>query len=186
MTTADLLGHIKKHPLGFGCGVLCIILGGFLYFRADAEGEKQAEYEAKSVEAARIVSNVTTSKNLPEQVAEIQALANDLEGRLVRGSQLAANQQFFYKLEKDTEVKLVDVRQNSVPKKAGGTYQGIPFNVTVQGPYKQVMTFLNRLENGPHLCRFTGAVFGKMTPGGDAALQNGITLTLNLELLGQP
>ena len=185
MTSADLVAAIKKQPVGFGCGLICVMLGVVLYYRSSTIDEKQAEFDTKSAEAAKIISNVTLSKNLPEQVQEIQTLTKELESRLVHAGQLAVNLQYFYKLEAENEVKLVDVRQNAMPRTGAATYGGIPYNVTVQGSFKQVMTFLNRLENGRHFCHFTSAVFGKSS-GGDAGSQNGITLTLNIELLGQP
>lgn len=183
MTSADLVSLVKKQPVGFACGVVSLILAGFLYYRGGVVGEKQTEYETKSAEAAKIVANVAASRDLPEQVKEIQALTKELEGRLVSAGQLAINQQYFYKLELESEVKLLEVRQNALPKKGAATYSGVSFNVTVQGPFKKIMTFLNRLENGRHLCRFTGAAFGKSRGG---STPDEMTLALNLELLGQP
>jgi hypothetical protein len=185
MTSADLVASVKKQPVGFGCGVLCIVLGALLYFRSSVIDEKQTEYETKSAEAAKILSNVGISKNLPEQVAEIQAFAKEMESRLVHAGQLAVNLQYFYKLEAENEVKLLDVRQNSIPRGAALSYVGIPYNLTVQGSYKQVLAFLYRLENGRHFCRFSAVNFVKST-GSEGAAQNVVTLTLNLELLGQP
>lgn len=187
MTSSDLVIVIKKQPVGFACGMLSLVLAGFLYYRASAIDEKQTEYETKSAEAAKIVSNVTTSKNLPEQVQEIQSLTKDLESRLVNAGQLAINQQYFYKLELENEVKLLEVRQNNQQKKGATVYSGVSFSVTVQGPFKKIMNFLNHIENGRHLCRFTGAVFSKnRTSGGAGSAQDDMTLVLNLELLGQP
>lgn len=184
MTSADIIGHIKKQPLGFGCGLLCLILAGVLYYRGSKIEENQTVFEAKSAEAAKITSNVSTSKNLSEQVQQVQALTKDLDARLVHAGQLAVNLQYFYKLEAETEVKLLNIAQNTFPKSISTTYAGVSYNMSVQGSYKQIMVFLNRLENGRHFCRFTSVVFAKM-PGGDAS-QNAMTLTLNLELLGQP
>ena len=184
MTAADITTTFKKQPIGFICGLLIIVLAVLLYLQGSETDTNQADYESKSGEATRIIANVNASKNLVEQVQEIQAQVKDLESRLVRSSQLAVNLQYFYKLEAETNVKLLDVRQNAVPRGSGLSYTGIPFSVTIQGPYKQVMFFLNRLENGRHLCHFTGANFTKIA--NDTSSPVGMTLTLNLELLGQP
>ena len=188
MTSSDLVILVKKQPVGFACGILSLILAGFLYYRGSAIDEKQAAFETKSAEAAKIVSNVAASRNLPEQVQEIQSLTKDLESRLVNAGQLAINQQYFYKLELENEVKLLEVRQNNQQKKGATIYSNVSFNVTVQGPFKKIMGFLDRLENGRHFCRFTGAVFGKNRSGGgpNVFAQDDMTLVLNLELLGQP
>lgn len=183
MTSSDITALIKKQPIGFGCGLLSLLLAGWIYYRSSLIEEKQTEYDAKAAEAGKIISNVGISKNLPEQVGEIQDFTKDLDGRLIKAGQLAINLQYFYKLEAENEVKLLDIRQSS-PRKSSTTYTGIPYNVTVQGSFKQVMIFLNRLENGRHFCRISSAVFGKVQSGNSTATD--MSLALNLELLGQP
>jgi Tfp pilus assembly protein PilO len=184
MTANDLTILIKKQPLGFGCGLVCLLAAGWLYFRGGELEKRQGEYEAKSAEAARLVSNVAASKNLPEQVAEIQVLTKELESRVVKAGQLAVNLQYFYKLEAETEVKLLDVRQNPIPRNTKTLYLGIPYNVNIQGSFKQVMAFVQRLEKGRHFCRINTANFIKLGAAGDGS--TGMTLSLTLDLLGQP
>lgn len=185
MNSAELIARIKKQPVGFACVLISLLCGGWLYFRGGELEKKQAEYEAKSAEAANVISNVNLAKNLPEQVSEMQAAAKELENRLVREGQLAVNLQYFYKLEAENEVKLLDVRQNPRNRpKVTTTYASIPYNVNVQGPYKNVMAFLQRLEKGKHFCRINTASFSK-AGGADAASSTTITLALNLDLLGQ-
>lgn len=191
MTSADLLAMIKKQPVGFACGLLCLICAGLLYFRGGKIAENRAVFETKSAEATRILANVRNSEKLADQVVEIQALSKEMESRLVRAGQLAVNLQYFYKLEAETEVKLLDVRQGAMPKAAKTLYTGIPFNVSVQGSFKQVLAFLQKLENGPHFCRFSSVNYTKLASvaasrssgGGDLSA---ITLSINLELLGVP
>lgn len=190
MNTADLIARIKKQPIGFACVVICLLSGGWIYYRGAEITAREEANVKKSAEAAVIISNVSVSKNLPEQVAEIQAFTKELEGRLVRASQLAVNLQYFYKLEAENEVKLVSVSQNSLPKSTKPTlYVGIPYSVNVQGSYKQIMAFVQRLENGRHFCRVNSAVFSKgggATSEGPGPVVTGLTLSINLELLGQP
>jgi Tfp pilus assembly protein PilO len=182
MTFADLISRIKKQPIGFACLVICLLSGGWLYYRSGEIDARQEEYRTKSEQAAKFISNVGVSKNLPEQVAELQAVTKEMDGRLVRAGQLAVNLQYFYKLEAENEVKLLDVRQNPVPKNTKTLYVGIPYNVNIQGPYKNVMAFVQRLEKGRHFCRINGAGFTKFVGGSDGSM----TLALSLELLGQP
>ncbi len=189
MTSADLFATFKKHPIGFSSGGLCVILAALLYFRGDLIAANQAVYEAKSAEAAKVLANVRNSENLPRQVAEIQMLAKDMDSRLIRTGQLAVNLQYFYKLEAENEVKLLDVRQSTPPKGGKGMYVGIPYSVSIQGSFKQVVAFLQRLENGPHFCHFSTVTFNKVSgTGTDAAgaVFPLMTLNLTLELLGLP
>lgn len=190
MTFDDILARIKKQPVGFACGLICVLCAGWLYYRGDEADQRQTQLKATAEKAEVIKSNVGFSKNLPEQVAELQVSTKELEGRLVRAGQLAVNLQYFYKLEAENEVKLLDVRQNPLPKGAKGPYVGIPYNVNLQGSYKQVMAFLQRLERGRHFCRINTATFTKSGGGGEGSSAQsssmGMTLALSLELLGQP
>ena len=190
MNFADILARIKKQPIGFACGTICLLCAGWLYYRSDEIDKRQAEYKILADKAEVIRSNVGFAKNLPEQVAELQVSTKELEGRLVRAGQLAVNLQYFYKLEAENEVKLLDVRQNPLPKSVKGAYVGIPYNVNVQGSYIKVMAFLQRLEKGRHFCRINSATFNK-SGGGSAgssaqSAAPGMTLSLSLELLGLP
>lgn len=185
MTSADLIALIKKQPVGFACVLIGLLSGGWLYYRSGEIETRQEEYRAKSEEAARFISNVSISKNLPEQVAELQSVTKDMENRLVRAGQLAVNLQYFYKLEAENEVKLLDVRQNPLPRNPKTLYVGVPYNVNIQGPYKNVMAFLQRVEKGRHFCRINTASFTKAGGAGDQT-SSIVTLALSLELLGQP
>ncbi len=180
MNTADLVALLKKHPIGFGCGLVSIVCGILLYLRSDNIAASQAELEASSAQATKMVANVRNANGLAEHVTEIQALSKEMEGRLMKAGQLAVNLQYFYKLETENEVKLVDVRQGTNPRNTKTLYSGVPFNVSVQGPYANVMNFLHRVQNGRHFCRINAASFTKV---GDTA---DMSLALNLELLGQP
>jgi Tfp pilus assembly protein PilO len=187
MDTADISARIKKQPIGVVCGLICLLSIGWLYYRNGETERRQAEYEAKSAEAKKVLSNVSISKGLPAEVAELQAATKEMEGRLIRDSQLAVNLQYFYKLEAETEVKLLDVRQNPRNRNAKSAYVGIPFNVNVQGSYKNVMAFLQRVEKGRHFCRLLAVTMNKSPYGAEGqASSPGITMALNLELLGQP
>lgn len=190
MTGADIIAKIKKQPIGFTCALICLLCLGWLFgFRSGAVEQRQQDFDKVAGQATLESTNVSLAKNLPEQVAELQAATKELESRLVRAGQLAVNLQYFYKLEAETEVKLLDVRQNPLARAAKPTiYVGVPYNVNVQGPYKNVMDFVQRVEKGRHFCRVQSATFTKAAGSSEGGSQGGgvITLALAIELLGQP
>ena len=189
MTSADIIALFKKQPVGFACAVISLILAGLIYYRSDLIGQGVTEYEAKSDEAHKILDNVRNSENLAKQVAEMQTLSKQLEGRLIRANQLAVNLQYFYKLEAENDVKLLDVRQGNSVKSAKLLYLGIPYSVSVQGSYKQVIAFLQRLDTGPHFCHFSAVEFVKSagtTTDASGTVSGIMTLNITLELLGLP
>lgn len=188
MTGADLIASFKKQPVGFVCGAVCLASGLLLYFRSGVTEELQAAYDQKATESAKIEANVRSAANLPEQTAAIQGAARELEARLMHVGQLAINQQYFYRLESETGVKLLDLRQNPVSAaKLGsktGAYLGVPYNISIQGTFPQVIAFLRRLEHGRHFTRFNTVSFAKSV--GSEAAADTLTVALNIELLGTP
>ena len=181
MTAAELVPLLKKHPISLTCGVVCLACAFILYYRSDKVGEYQRLNEQKAAEAAAMIANVRNSEKLVEQTAEMQAAAKELENRLMRAGQLAVNLQYFYRLEADTGVKLVDVRQGGPKAGAkGAAFIVVPYTVAVQGTFPQVLTFLGRLQKGTHFCRFLALGMTKAT--GD----NQVSLSLSLEILGLP
>ncbi len=184
MTSSELTANLKKHPVGVACALIAIACGVALYVRWDNIAESQAESESATAEAGKMIANVRNSTSLVEQAAEIEGLRKDFEGRLMKAGQLAVNLQYFYKLEAETEVKLVDVRQGATPRNAKTQYVGVPFSVTIQGSFAQVTNFLNRLQSGPHFCRINTASFSKV--GNESAGGTDMTLALALDILGQP
>ena len=184
MTSSELSTTLKKHPIGVACALVSIACGVMLYIRAGNIAASQAENESATAEASKMIGNVRNSASLVEQAAELESLSKELEGRLMKAGQLAVNLQYFYKLEAETEVKLVDVRQGSLPRNAKSQYISVPFTVTIQGSFAQVTGFLTRLQTGAHFCRINTATFGKA--GGDNAGGTSMTLALSLDILGQP
>lgn len=192
MTGADLLALIKKQPIAFGCGLVIVACGVALFMRSEAIDSAQAFYQEKEQEFQKIDANVRNAAGLPEATAEMQEAGKQFDARLVRAPQLANNLQFFYRLENDTGVKLIDVRQQSIPApKPGapkGAYSPIPFAVSIQGDYAQIHDFLRHVEAGPHFLRFNQVTVAKMAAAGDsrAAASAAMSATINLELLGTP
>lgn len=188
MTNAQLIALLRKHPIGFICGFISLVCAVALYFRSDLIADGQTEAEKQTAQAARALTNIKNATNLPEQLAQAQALTKEMEARLMRAGQLASNLQYFYKLETENEVKLIDLRQGVLPTgkaAAKGAYVGIPYNLSVQGTYAQVIQFIGRLEAGRHFCRFNSASFSKVNAGGGSA-SDAVTAVLSIELFGTP
>jgi len=181
MTTEDLIALLKKHPIGVVCGLVTLVCGVLLYIRYGEIAKTQGELDAASAQAKKMIANVRNSNGLADQLTEIQAATKEMESRLMKAGQLAVNLQYFYKLESETDVKLVDVRQNTFPRNLKTTYGGVPFSVSVKGTYAHVMNFLNKLQNGRHFCRVTSSNMSKAGVG-----TGEVTLSINADLLGQP
>jgi Tfp pilus assembly protein PilO len=187
MTGADLIALIKKQPIGTACLAISLVCGVVWYFRSDALDETRKEYEARTQDDQRIATDIRNGTGLPQQVEAMQAAAKQLDSRLVHATQLASNLQFFYRLESETGVKLLDVRQMPLPSAKPGAaktlYTPVPFVISLQGGYKQIMDFTSRLEKGARFCRFSSYSISKSFAQESAGQ---LTVAINVELLGLP
>jgi Tfp pilus assembly protein PilO len=187
MTGADITAAAKKHPIGVVCGLISLICVVLLYLGSDAVDERKTVADERSKTDHAINANVTNSKDLAQQTEEMQHAVKEMESRLIKGSQLAINLQYFYRLESETGVKMADVHQGSIPAlRSGGKggYIPVPFGVNIQGNFKQVLDFMQRVENGPRVARFTSVSFTKTQT--EATGPNGFNISMGIEFLGTP
>ena len=185
MTGQDISAGIKKSPLIFTCVVLSILLIGAIYFRSDTIPKAEAQLAEKSAEGEKIALNVTYSAQLKEQTEAVEAALKEIDARIIQASQLGTNTQYFYTIESQIGIKMIDLRQTTpatVAKPAKGSFLPVAFSASVQGDLNHILEFLRQLENGAHYCRVLTA-----TCSGNSANRNSpLTLALSLELLGLP
>ena len=170
---------VKRYPLRSACILIAAIAGAGAYVVATKVDEAKALLTQKTAEGERLETNVRDAGQLPEQFESLTSAVAKIQGKLIRASQLANNLQYFYRLETESGVEMLDVRPTSGVK---GAYQGVGFNVSVKADYLTLLGYLRRLENGPHFCRILST--GMAAPAPDRAGPQ--TLSLSLELLGQP
>lgn len=183
MTSQDLSAAVKKNPISATCAVLIVALLLVLYIRGGAQAEAEADLVEKAAKGERYAANMRNAAELEEQLNVVTAANKEIASRAVRIDQLGTNSQYFYKLEGDTGVKLIDFRQTtqSVPK-AKTTFIPVGFSVSVQGELAQILQFLRLIESGAHYSRVLSASIS-----GNTATRSGpLTMTLSLELLGTP
>lgn len=184
VSTEQLLAFVRKNPAGCAGGVVIVIAAVVLYFGSGLLPEAEQDLNEKSQLGLRLQSNLKNANQLKEQLEALVAAEKNIEGRLIRSSELMINNQYFYKLESETDVKLVDMKQTStgvLKPGAGKNYIPITFTVNAQGTYKQILNFLRHLEGGTHFCRIISAT---CSPVGERSGR--MTAALTLELLGRP
>lgn len=181
MTGPELIALAKKNPVIAVCGLLSLALAVTIYFRSSAIEEANQELDAKSAEARRYELNINNANQLKEHYEALVAANTEIQSRLIHVDDIGINQQYFYKLESDNGVKLVELNQGSrTPKAAPGAhFVPVTFTVAVQGDFPQVITFLRALESGSHFYRATAVSCSAGRTGPTA-------LNITLELLAQP
>lgn len=194
MNSKDLVAWFKKHPFPTICGVLTVLLLGGYFFRQGAVPEAESSLQEKMSESRRLKANIANAASLKDHVATLEEANRKVEGRLMRAADLAKNQQYFYKIEAETGVKLTDLRPGASlakPKAPGAAkklYSSVPYTCGVQGTYEQLLAFLRRLEEGEHFQRITNASvsMGGSGSADDAASADPIlSLSIGIEFLGE-
>jgi hypothetical protein len=184
----DVIRFVKKYPVGVSCGVVALAFGLATYFRADGLADLQRQLEQRSADGARQQTNIQYAALLSEHLASVTAANAAIADRAIDPRALANNLQFFYRLEADLGVKLLDLRQGTaVPTRKDGVYQAVTYTVALEGRYLQVLEFLRRLESGERFCRLlTVNIVPRRNDGGAASsAEPTLTLSLTLELLGK-
>lgn len=188
MAAEQLVASLKANPISVACGALALTLAVGIYLRSGRVPEGEALLDQKATLGERIDANLKNGVQLADQYAAISASRKEIENRLIRSDEIAKNLQFFYKLEAETGVKLVDLRQSTSGAKApktGTFYRGVAYTVSVRGDFVRILDFLRRLESGQRFCRINTATVG-VSGDSDRDRGNELTINLNLELLGLP
>jgi hypothetical protein len=189
VSNEQVIAFVKKNPIGVGCGVLSLALAAAIYYRSDLVPAAQAELDQKATLSDRLAANLKYGKDLPEQYQQFMDYNKAIDSRLVSARDLLGNGQYFYSLESVTGIKIgfSQITNAAQIKKApNASFVPVAFNVNAQGTYPQLLDFLTRLENGLHFCRVLNARCAKATGGAAVNNPDLLSLTLTLELLGQP
>ena len=120
----------------------------------------RAELTAVRAAARRITDNLVVEKNIPE------------------------NFWYFYKIEQDTQAKLVELQQRPALLQDTGaptSYKRVPYSLKFVGTFPAVISALQRLESGPRLGRIDAFRMQRRDPTSE-----NVVLQIDFELLGFP
>jgi Tfp pilus assembly protein PilO len=186
MNTESIKALYKKYPVGIIASAVAIIVLGLLFYRHAALAEMQAQRDQKVLDRDRQFENKTHASLLEAQLQAMESANATIRTRLINPNDLANNLQYFYKLETEAGVKLLNTpRPASENLKASkGLYVPVQYAVSVQGSYRQVLTFLRKLEQGIYYCRVKSAVCSQAQQTNENAPAE-VVLSLNVELLGR-
>ena len=185
MTKDELVAFIRKSPVVVACGALSLGLVAAWYFRSDKLPEAETRLQDKTALADRYALNLKNAAHLKDDHEALVAANKAIDGHVVRAKDLVSNSQYFYEIESETGVKLLDSRQTTpanVAKPAKGLFLPVAFSVAAEGTLPQLLDFLRRIESGAHYSRVVAATCSVNVSKRNAPLN----LTLTLELLGTP
>ena len=141
ITPKEILAFVKRYPVGVVCGLVGVIMLAGLYLRSDRADDLSDQSKQLEEQSKKILGEIRNGANIAEQYAALSAKTKDLDSRLIRGSERALNQRYFYRIESDTGVKEVNLQQTSSGAEPGKgdkrLYCGIGYSVIVTGDFRQ-------------------------------------------------
>tara|TARA_R110002050_G_scaffold21431_4_gene59345 strand:- start:63 stop:641 length:579 start_codon:yes stop_codon:yes gene_type:complete len=189
LTSQDIVTAFKKHPVGFSCGLVAVLLAIGLYVRSGTIPELETTLEERTAVGEKGQNNIKNSALLDEQLAAMEGAVAQINARAIDRSALADNLQYFYQLEAEYGIKIVELRPESVSvSKTQATYVEAPFVLGAQGTYRQLLTLLRAIEKGRRFARVDTARFSPSSGPASISAANGepvLLMTLNLKLLAK-
>jgi len=176
---------LKKHLVAVLAGAV-FVAGGLWYLaRSGTQERLDAEFDALSQKRSRMLTNVLYASGIEEDIARLEQLLGRAEARLFKPADLASNYDYFYQIEKDTGVKITNLRQlapvGKDKEKSQGAYQSIRYQVAFSGKFDQLIAFMDKLERGRAFYRLREM---SVSPVG-SALDGELSASLSLEILGR-
>jgi hypothetical protein len=181
---------LRRHLLATICGGLTLVVVAAFIYRFGVLDEKKQLLDQAQKDSDALHHNLRNSAELSEHLAALKTGLERLEGKLMRSDDVAAYQQYFFKLESDAGVKILRLQPlnsvRAVGAKPAGAYRPLAFDLTVEGAFADVLAFLRSMETGTRHFRmvsFSARPAGT-SPGNAAGGTNVVTVALSLELLG--
>jgi hypothetical protein len=185
MRRGGTIESLRANLAGVALGGVVLLLGAISFWRSDALEAAEKQLASQQVLANRLGRNVRQADQLPEQAAALKAIRQAIEARILRGAEMGPHAEFFYRLEREAGVKLIELRPQPVPalpKGAASRVIPVPFSLSLQGSWPQVLGFLELLESDDRYVRVQS-----MTVGSNPLnRQEALSVTLAVELLGRP
>ncbi len=185
MKFGGTIESLRSNLPGVALGAVVLLLGAVSCWRSDALEAAEKQLATKQALANRLGRNVKQAAQLPEQAAALKASRQAIEARILRGAEIGPHAEFFYRLEREAGVKLIELRPQPAPPLPKGSAPRVipvPFSLSLQGSWPQVLGFLELLEADERYVRVQ-----LMTVGSNPTnRQEALTATLAVELLGRP
>ncbi|HEU5078199.1 MAG TPA: hypothetical protein VFT72_03260 [Opitutaceae bacterium] len=177
---------LKTHPIVVVGGIVAILASSAGFWRSLSRDEFQSLVASKQNEATRLTDNIRYGQKLDAQYTQLLELNKELSLRLTAPDDLASNQQYFYKIAAATGAKISDLRQVALPKKkknaAPTLFAPVPYLITVNGTFTQVLSFLRNVEAGTRLGRITAGNLS--TPTAKDGVPTELTMSITAEFVG--
>ncbi len=176
---AGLWAVIRRYPYCAACVLVTVLCGVGSWFMWGNVGELQTVLDDRAKEGKAMLETLVGGSTQRTELAAVREVARKIDDNLVGEANLAENHWYFYKIEGDTNARISGGlhQLNSPINDNSPLFRRVPYTMKVTGTFEQVAAFLLALETGPRLAKVTSFSFTRSNPG--------VSLELNLEMLGK-
>jgi Tfp pilus assembly protein PilO len=177
----QFLTWIRVRPLMAGSLILTSLLAVANVFLWRGRQDAAQQLGEARQQGERLVRSLTNRPRIDKDLAAVRDALAQIDKNLVDERSMEVNLGYFYRLEKATRVRLMQLNQlGAPPPVAGSAYKVIPFSMHVTGSYRNNMNFLRSLETGPRILRIRSCSFDRVAVGSSE-----VTIDLTVEVLGR-
>jgi hypothetical protein len=192
MILEDQIKKVRQYPVVTVFGVISLILVIAILIRNPQVSSLRETNEQREREWATIRTNHERSADLEIEVEKLRSFSEEVNRRLISADTIANNYDYFYRIERQTGVRIVNIQQLPVAAARRpqylpelNDYDLVPFNLTFQGGFDVTMTFLQGIERGFHLIRIESISINRDEGPGITASQRTITTRIEMNILGR-
>lgn len=147
MNTEVLTNKLKGRIPALACVLLAIVVFIFTYVRGGLETALAESETALTTQINLMDANTRNAAELPSQVERLEKSLEVIDSMLFHPEARAINTNFFYRMEEEADVRVVQVRQGSVAAPEGNRqYATIEYTLVAEGQFTDLVQFVYNLR----------------------------------------
>lgn len=186
-----VLELIKRYPIAIICSLLTLVGAALIFMRGDVLDSLHAEEEQLAARFAVLDRNTKNSKNIAEDLEQLELSSAAIEGLLFDRKKRAINTNFFYSFADGLDVEITQVSQKGQASdlfaKSGphelSLHSAISYDITAIGKYADLLEFLHQYFVVDAIARVSG--FRLAHEAGDLQGQPQLRLDMQVMVLSK-
>jgi Tfp pilus assembly protein PilO len=190
MNFERLIETIRKNLVIAISGVVTATCMTVYVLHMDKKPDLESEIEQIDICISTMLRNITNSAGLEKDIEVVKSQISELEERMFQSQELATNYNYFFNIEKSTNVSLRDLKQvevvtegtnqkkHKMPNPIVDVYVKIRYDMRVNGTYKDLVNFMRTLEGGPSFYKLEKFRLSKSSAGGDELLSMDVSFLM--------
>jgi len=181
---APIIQLAQRYPYCTACLALsALLLAGAIYLHSDL-GEFMKLQQDRGRDGDQMLKFIAHGPQLRAAYASVHAASQRITESLIVEKNIPENFWYFYKIEQETQTKLLELQQRPAVIPDSGAapfFKRVPYSLRIAGPYRNLLAYLRQLELGSHFARINSFALQRQDASGDK-----LVLQLDLELLAFP